>query len=122
MNHGTKPHLLWKKTCDTCRKVKKTLDTWDIEYTSREMNSEPLDEADLEAIIETRPVKPFLNTRNQVYRDLKLAQNTPERDEAIRLMAETNNLLKRPILMTGNERVVGNRLDDMARLLGRGPS
>ena len=111
--------FIWKKSCDTCRKVKKVIDSWEIEYVSREMNSQPLSVEDLQSIIGKGPIKPFLNTRNQVYRDLKLGQNPPELSDAIQLMAETNNLLKRPILTKGLERVIGNRIDDMARLVGR---
>ena len=122
MDDGEDLHFIWKKSCDSCRKIKKTLDTWGVPYTSREMNAAPLTEADVEAIIGLRPVKPFLNTRNQVYREHNLAQRTPGHDEAIRLISETNNLLKRPILMRGEERILGNHLDEMAQLVGRGGS
>ena len=99
--------LIWKKSCDSCRRFKKALDELGVPYVSREMNSSPLGPADFEEIIGSRAVRPFLNTRNAVYRELKLSQNPPERERAIELMVETNNLLKRPVLMVGDERVIG---------------
>ena len=111
--------FVWKKTCDTCRKIKKVLDSWGVKYTSREINAEPLLASDIEMIIGRRPVKPFLNSRNQIYRELALSKQTPEHAEAVRLIAQTNNLLKRPVLIKGEARVLGNRLDEMAQLLGQ---
>ena len=112
------PHLIWEKTCDTCRRFKKALDSHGVTYTDREMNAEPLLRSELEVIIGHRPLKPFLNTRNVVYRERKLGQALPSMSEAIALMEETNNLLKRPILMIGDQRVVGARLDDALEILG----
>ena len=118
MSSNTMPHLVWKKSCDTCRKFKRALDSHDITYTEREMNAVPLSKQDLESIIGDRPIKPFLNSRNIVYREQKMAQDLPSREEAIALMAVTNNLLKRPVLMVGDKRVIGARLDDALQAVG----
>ena len=109
--------LIWKKSCDSCRRFKKKLDELGIQYDSREMNSSPLGPSDFDEIIGSRPIRPFLNTRNAVYRELKLGQNPPERERAVDLMVETNNLLKRPVLLVGDERVIGADLDKTRQLL-----
>ncbi|MEE2786442.1 MAG: ArsC/Spx/MgsR family protein [Myxococcota bacterium] len=119
MSPGTVPHLVWKKSCDSCRKYKKALDQAGVTYTHREMNAEPLSQSDLESIIGERPLKPFLNTRNVVYRELKMNQALPAKKEAIALMAETNNLLKRPVLLIGDERIIGARLDEALKAVGQ---
>lgn len=111
--------FIWKKSCDTCRRYKKQLDAWGIEYDGREINAEPLTARDVEALIGDRPVKPFLNTRNAVYRELGLKADLPDTARAIALIAETNNLLKRPVLIVGDEMVIGNDLKTAATLLGR---
>ena len=110
--------LIWKKSCDTCRRYKKVLDSLDVAYEGREMNAEPLSAADIDALIGDRPLKPFLNTRNAVYRDRKLGQNPPTREQAIQLIAETNNLLKRPVLIVGDEYVIGNQIERAKAVLG----
>ena len=113
-----KVHLIWKKSCDTCRRYKKQLDAWGVDYTEREMNAEPLRAAELEALIGEAPVKPFLNPRNAVYRSLGLKDAVPDKARAVALIAETNNLLKRPVLQVGGETLLGNDLAGAARLLG----
>ena len=114
--------FIWKKSCDTCRKYKKQLDAWGVVYEGREMNAEPLDTKDIDALIGDRTVKPFLNTRNVVYRERGLAKSTPDKTQAVTLIAGHNNLLKRPILMVGEEMVIGNDLATARRLLGVGES
>ncbi|QOY87460.1 hypothetical protein IRI77_32665 [Paludibaculum fermentans] len=42
---------------------------------------------------------PFLNTRNELYREMNMKTNPPPRAEAIRLMSANPNLIKRPLLV-----------------------
>jgi len=60
--------------------------------------SKGLSVAELEALIGEGDYKTFLNTRNELYRTRKMKQNPPSRAEALRLMSENPNLIKRPIL------------------------
>ena len=111
--------FIWKKSCDTCRRYKKQLDSWDVDYISREINADPLEASEIDALIGSRPVKPFLNTRNVVYRERKLSANEPNKAEAVKLIAEANNLLKRPILIVDGEYVIGNDLSKAQELLAK---
>ena len=113
------PRFIWKKSCDTCRKYKKRLDELGIEYVSREINSEPLNAGDVSALIGDRDVKPFLNTRNVVYREKQLSKQTPSLNQAVALISETNNLLKRPILIVADDYVIGNDFEAAEALLRR---
>jgi arsenate reductase-like glutaredoxin family protein len=110
--------FIWKKSCDTCRKYKKQLDAWKVDYVSREINTEPLSADDVDHLIGNRELKPFLNSHNAVYRELGLGKNPPERARAVELIAETNNLLRRPVLIVDEQYIVGNRLDEAAEALG----
>ena len=111
--------FIWKKTCDTCRKYKKQLEAWGVEYEGREINADPLSASDVAHLMGELEVKPFLNTHNAVYRQLGLSRDPPTRARAISLIAETNNLLRRPVLIVDGEYVIGNRLDEAAQLLGK---
>ena len=62
-----------------------------------------LSEAELEKLIGGRDYKLFLNTRNELYRARGMKGNPPSRAEALRLMSENPNLIKRPILVDGDE-------------------
>ena len=59
--------------------------------------------AELDELIGTRDYKLFLNSRNELYRAQGMKANPPDRAEALKLMSENPNLIKRPILVEGGE-------------------
>jgi arsenate reductase (glutaredoxin) len=61
----------------------------------------------LDGLIGRRDYKLFLNSRNEVYRERGMKENPPSRAEALRLMAANPNLIKRPILVHGDEVLLG---------------
>ena len=77
------------------------------ELGEREYGKQPLTENELEAIIGTGPVKDFLNTRTPLYRERKMKDNPPTREEAMRLMLTDQNLLRRPVTIKGKRKVAG---------------
>lgn len=78
-----------------------------VELEARDLDSERLSEAELEKLIGARDYKTFLNTRNELYREKKMKEKPPTRAEAIRLMAKTPNLIRRPVVIRGNQIVLG---------------
>jgi len=66
-----------------------------------------LSEAELDELIGARDYKPFLNPRNELYRAKNMSQNPPARAEAIRLMSKTPNLIRRPVVIRGDQIVLG---------------
>ena len=62
---------------------------------------------ELEKLIGKRDYRDFLNTRNELYRERGMKENPPSREEALRLMSENPNLIKRPILVKGNQIFLG---------------
>lgn len=58
-------------------------------------------------MIGKRDYREFLNSRNELYRERGMKENPPPRDQALRLMSENPNLIKRPILVKGREIVLG---------------
>lgn len=62
---------------------------------------------ELDQLIGARDYKQFLNSRNELYRERGMKENPPSRSEALRLMSENPNLIKRPILARGGEIVLG---------------
>jgi arsenate reductase-like glutaredoxin family protein len=77
------------------------------ELDTRDLDAQPLSEKELQNLIGTRDYEPFLNSRNELYRARKMAEKTPSREEAIRLMSKNPNLIKRPIAVRGEEIVLG---------------
>jgi arsenate reductase-like glutaredoxin family protein len=66
--------------------------------------------AELDQLIGKRDYREFLNTRNEMYRERGMKENPPARDEALRLMSENPNLIKRPILVDGGKIVLGSEV------------
>ena len=79
---------------------------------SRDLDKQPLSEQELDELIGRRDYKPFLNPRNELYRERNMADKVPTRAEAIRLMSRNPNLIKRPVVVRGDLIVLG--LDEMA--------
>ena len=61
----------------------------------------------LDRLIGKRDYRLFLNSRNELYRERAMKENPPPREEALRLMADHPNLIKRPILVKGTHIVLG---------------
>lgn len=62
---------------------------------------------ELDQLIGTRDYIPFLNSRNALFRERGMKENPPSRAEALRLMSENPNLIKRPITIRGRTIVLG---------------
>jgi arsenate reductase-like glutaredoxin family protein len=78
-----------------------------LEFDSRDLDKQPMSEAELDQLIGTRDYKEFLNTRNELYRERNMAEKTPPRAEAIKLMSKHPNLIRRPLLVRGSQIIIG---------------
>jgi Spx/MgsR family transcriptional regulator len=107
-----------KPTCSTCRKAKKWLGANHLKVTEIDLN-QGLSEAELDALIGSRDYLKFLNFRNELYREKKMKANPPSRAEAIRLMSQHPNLIRRPILVNGSKIALGFDEAEFSQLAGR---
>ena len=73
----------------------------------RDLGKAPLSEAELEVLIGDDDIAGFLNTRAASYRQRNLKARPPTRAEAISLMAQDPNLIRRPITLKGQAKVIG---------------
>ena len=65
---------------------------------------------ELDRLIGTRDYREFLNSRNELYRERNMKQSPPSRAEALQLMSQHPNLIKRPILVDGARIVLGSEV------------
>jgi Spx/MgsR family transcriptional regulator len=100
--------FIWKKTCSTCRKARCFLLEEQVEFQEdRELNASPMSVAELDALIGPRDHTQFLNFRNELYRERGMKAKPPERAEALKLMSEHVNLIRRPLLIVGPKILFG---------------
>lgn len=109
--------------CSTCRKAQKWLDEHDMDYDIRDIKTDNPDLAELELWHQASglPLKKFFNTSGQLYRSLELSKKLPGMSDAEQyaLLASDGMLVKRPILVTDDNKVlVGFKEDQWAGTLG----
>ncbi len=101
------PTFYYKSTCSTCRKARALLAELGVATEERDMSKNPLTAAELQRLIGEREIVPFLNPRNDMYRERGMRTNPPGKAEAIALMAENPNLIRRPLLVDGETILYG---------------
>jgi arsenate reductase len=87
------------------------------ELESRDLDKQPLSEKELNELIGRRDYQLFLNPRNELYRQRRMAEKMPSREEAIRLMSKNPNLIKRPVVVRGEQVVIGFDVTAYMKLL-----
>ena len=107
-----------KPTCSTCRKAKKWLVENNVKFDDVDLN-QGLSEAALDGLIGKRDYLKFLNFRNEMYRERKMKANPPSRAEAIALMSQHPNLIRRPILVQGAKIALGFAEEEFSAVLGK---
>lgn len=108
--------------CSTCKKAKKWLDAQGIPYTDRHIKENKPSYEELNAWLDASglPVKKFFNTSGMQYRALELKDKLPGMtvEEQLHLLATDGMLVKRPILVTDDGKVLtGFREADWADAL-----
>ncbi len=101
-----KPVLWMKSSCTTCRNAKAKLTELGLDVEVRDYFKRPLEAAELEALLPADPA-PMLGTKSPKYKELGLKDRTLTKAEAIALMVQDNNLLKRPILVHPRGVIIG---------------
>jgi Spx/MgsR family transcriptional regulator len=114
---ATRVKFLQKPTCTTCRKAKAFLEKVGADLELRNLDTERLSEAELDKLIGGQDHRKFLNTRNELYRNRKMEDHPPGRAEAIKLMAKNPNLIRRPVVIRGEELVLGYDEDAFRKMV-----
>ena len=108
--------FLQKPSCTTCRKAKAFLEKRKVDLDLRDLGKDRMSVEELNELIGKRDHRQFLNTRNELYRTRKMAQNPPSRDEALKLMAAEPNLIRRPVVLRGADIVIGYDEEGLKRI------
>lgn len=97
--------------CSTCKKAKKYLDELGLEHSDHHIVEERLNKEELFSLYQKSglPLKRFFNTSGLKYKELQLKDKLPtmSEDEQLELLASDGMLVKRPIVETENQVLVG---------------
>ena len=96
--------------CSTCKKARAWLDAHQVSYTARHIKNENPSFEELVAWYKMSglPLKKFFNTSGLVYKNLNLKDKLPAmtEEEQLRLLASDGMLVKRPLVVTENGKVL----------------
>jgi arsenate reductase len=98
------PTFYWKPSCTTCRNARSYLEKLGIPVEERDINKTPPSREFLERHIDETRFLDFVSTRSPVFKERPLPAS---KEEAIDLMMEQPNLIKRPILIAGSHVTFG---------------
>lgn len=97
--------------CTTCQKAKKWLTEKGISFEGRDIKTENPTKEELEVWYKKSglPLKRFFNTSGILYKEMKLKDRLPEmtEDEQLTLLSTDGMLVKRPILISDEQVLVG---------------
>jgi arsenate reductase len=105
-----------KSSCTTCRNARAKLAELGIEVEVRDYFKRPLEAAELEGLLPEDPA-PLLGTKSPKFKELGLQGRRLTKAEAIALMVQDNNLLKRPILVHSKGVIIGFDAGAYAKLI-----
>lgn len=97
--------------CTTCQKAKKWLTEKELEFEERDIKTENPTKEELTVWYQKSglPLKRFFNTSGMLYKEMKLKDRLPKmsEEEQLALLATDGMLVKRPILVTEDNVLVG---------------
>ena len=97
--------------CSTCQKAKKWLVDHNIEFEDRHIVEETPTVEELKTWIKQsgKEIKKFFNTSGLKYKELNLKEKLPtmKEEEQLKLLASDGMLIKRPLLITKDNILVG---------------
>ena len=110
--------------CTTCKKAQKWLDDKEISYDLRDIkeNNPSYDELKKWYSASGLPLKRFFNTSGLLYKSMSLKDKLPEmsEEEQLQLLATDGMLVKRPLLITENGKILtGFKEKEWEELLSR---
>jgi arsenate reductase-like glutaredoxin family protein len=78
-----------------------------VELDERDYAKQPLSVAELATLFKGRDPREFLNDKSPAFKAMELKGKKLAAQQALKLMAEEPNLIKRPLTVVGSEIVAG---------------
>ena len=107
------------KSCDTCKKALKWLDSEGIAYQNHDVRADGLSRQKITDIVQSVGWEVALNRRSTTWRQLEEGRKADvDAQKAVDLIEEHPTLLKRPVFDFGDTMVVGFDAKAQAMLAG----
>jgi len=111
------------KNCGTCRKALKYLEERGVAFERIPIRETPPTKTELKAMLKSYKGerKRLFNTSGGDYKSMNMKDRLPDLtdEEAIALLSENGNLIKRPFVLSGDQGVIGFKMDEWDAFLER---
>lgn len=111
------------KNCGTCRKALKYLEERGVAFERIPIRETPPTKAELKAMLKSYhgERKRLFNTSGGDYKSMNMKDRLPDLtdEEAVALLSENGNLIKRPFVFSGDQCVIGFKVDEWDAFLER---
>ena len=105
--------------CNSMKKARSWLDEQQLEYRFHDYKKAGIDQTTLESWIQQLGWEPLVNRRGTTWRKLPEEQREAINERlALQLMLENPSLIKRPVLQTDKQLLVGFDVDQWMQALG----
>lgn len=113
--------FIYYPKCNTCIKAKKFLLSNNASFDERHIVENKLNKEELQHLYKKSglPLKKFFNTSGKLYKEnnLKEQLKTMSEDQQLELLASNGMLVKRPILETEDQVLVGFKEDEYKKVI-----
>lgn len=110
--------LYTKAGCTSCIKARQFLLSQGVAFTERDIFKHPLDELELRAVIAQQPIEEVFSYRSPSVKALGLDDKALAPDDMLKHMLEEPRLIRRPLLVAGEQVVVGFNADALRAAVG----
>jgi len=107
------------KNCDTIKKARRYLDSHEIDYQFHDYRTDGVDKVLLHRQIKKHGWETIVNKRGTTWRQLdESVKSSTNADNAADLLCEYPAMVKRPMLVIGEQSLIGFSADEYASALG----
>lgn len=113
--------LYTSSSCSSCRKAKAWLDEHNIDYTERNILTNPLTIDDIKSILRFTEdgTSEIIATHSKAFQELNVSIESLSLNEFYKLIMEHPQLLRRPIIQDEKRLQVGYKEEEIRRFLPR---
>jgi arsenate reductase (glutaredoxin) len=89
-----------------------------VELDERDYAKQPLNETELKDLFKAVDPRGYINQKSPAFKSLNLKGKTLTPEQALKLMAQEPNLIKRPLTIAGRKIVAGFDRDQLRQIFG----
>lgn len=89
-----------------------------VELDERDYARQPLNEAELKDLFKGVDPRDYINPKSPAFKSLNLKGKTLTPEQALKLMAQEPNLIKRPLIIAGRKIIAGFDRDQLRKTFG----